>query len=42
MIQNPLLRTLTRATLVVLFPYSAADKILHWCPLSGFLGQLAA
>ena len=30
MIGNPLLRTLTRLSLVVLFPFSAADKIFHW------------
>jgi hypothetical protein len=30
MIRNSFLRTLTRASLVVLFPFSAADKILHW------------
>jgi len=30
MIRNSLLRTLTRASLVVLFPFSAADKIVHW------------
>lgn len=30
MIRNSVLRVLTRASLVVLFPFSAADKILHW------------
>jgi putative oxidoreductase len=30
MIRNPLLRTLTRASLVVLFPVSAADKLFNW------------
>ena len=30
MIRNSFLRTLTRASLVVLFPFSAADKIVHW------------
>jgi len=30
MIRNSFLRTLTRASLVVLFPFSAADKIFNW------------
>ena len=30
MIRSSLLRTLTRVSLVVLFPFSAADKIFHW------------
>ena len=30
MIRNQLLRTLTRLSLVCLFPPSAVDKIVHW------------
>lgn len=30
MIRNSFLRTMVRVSLVVLFPFSAADKILHW------------
>ena len=30
MIRNSLLRTLTRISLVGLFPFSAADKIYNW------------
>ena len=30
MIRSSLLRTLTRISLVVLFPFSAADKVFHW------------
>ena len=30
MIRNSFLRTLTRASLVVLFPFSAADKVFNW------------
>ena len=30
MIRNSLLRTLTRTSLVVLFPFSAADKLFNW------------
>ncbi len=30
MIRNSVLRTLTRMSLVVLFPFSAADKVFRW------------